>query len=465
MDEEVSCSRPYCLSAGQALGRGLLSHERKRYHGMKFANLYWENTETKSGTKLVNIGNNLQFMAIDYVYKELSVDRGDIVYLRMDELHTYHGEYLILPIGWSLFDLNYMQDGRLSISPRIIPVFLSVTIETAAFQEDWFNEYNIAYLKRFEPIGCRDEYTLQVLRRYGIEAYLSGCLTLTFPRRTPTGKPEKVFVVDAPKELELFMPEEIKENCEVMTQQYSFDRETEISEIIRRIKEQYSKYAEEAALIITSRLHVAVPCLALGIPVILAKNKIDYRFSWLDKLLPLYDRKEYTQIDWNPQPVDCEEIKEKILVYVKERIRVVWEKSGHYRISEYFEDREKKEYARFQDTIFRNLDKAYEFMASRYKKEDVFYYSIWGMTEAAEEFYCYMKNKYPNARLRNVIDTFKKEEFHGIRTIRPEEFEKSPNEVIVVLAVKASNIAKNLFDSKGISEKDYVCTGDLFFEK
>lgn len=309
---------------------------------MKFANLYWENTETKNGTKLVNIGNNLQFMAIDYIYKELSVDKRDIVYLRMDELRTYCGEYLILPIGWSLFDLNYMQDGRLSISPRIIPVFLSVTVETAVFREDWFNEYNIAYLKKYEPIGCRDEYTLQVLRKYGLEAYLSGCLTLTFPKRILTGKPKKVFVVDAPKELELFMPEEIKENCEVMTQQYSFDRETEISEIIRRIKEQYGRYAEEAALIITSRLHVAVPCLALGIPVILAKNKIDYRFSWLDKFLPLHDRKEYADIDWNPQPVDCEEIKERILAYVKGRIKAVWEKSEYYRLSEYFEDRRKK---------------------------------------------------------------------------------------------------------------------------
>ena len=35
------------------------------------------------------------------------------------------------------------------------------------------------YLKSFKPIGCRDKETLEILKRNNIEAYFSGCLTLT----------------------------------------------------------------------------------------------------------------------------------------------------------------------------------------------------------------------------------------------------------------------------------------------
>ena len=36
--------------------------------------------------------------------------------------------------------------------------------------------------KRFEPIGCRDENTVKILKEKGIAAYFSSCLTTTFKR-------------------------------------------------------------------------------------------------------------------------------------------------------------------------------------------------------------------------------------------------------------------------------------------
>jgi hypothetical protein len=35
------------------------------------------------------------------------------------------------------------------------------------------------WLKKHEPIGCRDLYTEQLLQKHGIKTYFSGCLTLT----------------------------------------------------------------------------------------------------------------------------------------------------------------------------------------------------------------------------------------------------------------------------------------------
>ena len=40
-------------------------------------------------------------------------------------------------------------------------------------------EKGIAYLKKHAPIGCRDKFTVQILNEKGIDAYFTGCLTLT----------------------------------------------------------------------------------------------------------------------------------------------------------------------------------------------------------------------------------------------------------------------------------------------
>lgn len=431
---------------------------------MKYANLYWQNTETKNGVKKVNIGDNLQFMAIDNLYRKISLPQEEIVYLKIEELCHYKGEYLILPMNWSLFDSNYMQEDKISISPYIIPVFLAVTIESAAHQDRYFNEYNIKYLKQYEPIGCRDEYTMQMLRDNGISAYLNGCMTLTFDKRDTEKLRKKIFAVDAPKELEWYMPEELKKHCEVLTQQYYYNEEVKEEAIIKNIKAQYSRYAEEAALIITSRLHVAAPAVALGIPVIFAREKIDYRFSWIDKLLPLYEKKDYDKIKWNPDAVECEEIKKKMLENAIKRVTNAYATHSYYEISEFYENRKKGQYVKFQETILGNLNKAYEFIENRFGKDAAFFYSVWGLTEGTEKFYDYMQREYPNAKLRCVIDLFQKEKFHGIETIKPEMFQMVENEVVVVLAVKASNMAQDLFEKKGIQPEAYVCIGDLFLK-
>lgn len=431
---------------------------------MKFANIYWQNTEIKNGTKRVNIGDNLQFFAIDNLYNKMKIDSKEIVYLKMEELCDYKGEYLILPMNWSLFDLNYMKEDRIAISPYIFPVFLAMTIESATHNDDFFNEHNIAYLKKYEPIGCRDEYTMQKLRDYGVSAYLNGCLTLTFDKRGNGEKQKKTFIVDAPRELEKYMPENIKKNCEILSQQYYYDAEVTEEEVISKIKAQYCKYAEEGALIVTSRLHVASPAVAMGIPVVFARDKIDYRFAWIDKLLPLYERQEYERINWMPDVIECEKIKKQMIGSAIKRIEDSYEKHSYYEISEFFENRETREYVEFQKTIQGNLNRAYEFIASRYAKSDNFYYSIWGATKGAEDFFCYMKEEYPNAELRCVIDLYREEEFHGIKMVKPEQFQLIDNEVVIVLAVKASNMAEEVFGEKKIHPKDYVCVGDLFFE-
>jgi len=430
---------------------------------MKFGNLYWQNTViADSRTLAVNIGDNLQFMAIDYLYSRFITDTAKIVKLQIGELKHYQGESVILPLNWSLFDPAFMEKDRICISENIIPVFLGMTIESHAYKEVYFNSYNLAYLRKHEPIGCRDQYTADMLRKYHVQAYLNGCMTCVFPKRKNRNQ-NKIFFIDVPIELEKYIPYEILGKYEVMTQQYYFDRTVEKESVLDFVKAQYHKYADEAKLVVTSRLHVASPCMAMGIPVIFTKNQIDARFGWLDRFISLYDKEHYGQINWIPRSIEYEETKELIVQNAIKRIIGTYEQRVlNSSVEAIYVNREKRDYINFQETIFNNFEKAIIFLKDNYSQNDEFIYSIWGINSAAENFYEYINRKYPNAKLKNVIDAYKETEFHGIPTIKPESFKWEDKEVIFVLPVKASNEAPQVFAQKGIDSRYYVCCGDQF---
>lgn len=443
--------------------KGIMFCKKHTRENMKFGNLYWQNTAIDdSEVVAVNIGDDLQFMAIDYLYSTFISDLGKVVKLQIDELKDYQGESIILPLNWTLFDSHFMSNDKIAISENIVPVFLGMTIESASHKEKYFNDYNIAYLKRYEPVGCRDEYTANVLKKHHIKAYLNGCMTAVFPKRENRNQ-DKVFFVDVPIGLEQYIPKEIQEKYEVMTQQYYFSKNLPIENVLNTIKAQYQRYADEAALIVTSRLHVASPCMAMGIPVIFAKDQIDARFGWLDKYMKLYDRNCYNRIDWCPEPIEYEEIKMLIIQNAVHRIMGIYEKyTMANEVDTLYSRRKRKDYINFQETIYNHYEKAILYLRDNFDREDHIVYSIWGINNAAENFYKYMNREYPNAVLKNVIDAYKSIEFHGIPTIKPEDLKKEEKEVIFVLPVKASNEAARTFKEKGITSKYYVCCGDQF---
>lgn len=96
-----------------------------------------------------------------------------------------------------------------------------------------------------------------------------------------------------------------------------------LDEMVRRMK-------SEAKLIVTSRLHVALPFTAMGIPVITLHKTMgdmrDFRFSGLDRLINCYHPSEYADIDWNPKVPDLEDLKEKTIQTTVKMIRRTAEK-------------------------------------------------------------------------------------------------------------------------------------------
>lgn len=61
---------------------------------------------------------------------------------------------------------------------NVNPLYISFHL-TPSEEANFFTEDTIAHLKKYEPIGARDLNTVQMMKNHGINSYFSGCLTLT----------------------------------------------------------------------------------------------------------------------------------------------------------------------------------------------------------------------------------------------------------------------------------------------
>lgn len=403
---------------------------------MKFANYEFR------ARGINNLGDNMQLIAIDEIYKKMGIPKEEIVYIDKNDLSCYKGEYVILPVTMPLID--YTEGGITGrFSDYIMPVFIGLTLVKDELSDD-----EVRYYNRFEPIGCRDERTLKTLRSYGIQSYLHGCITASLPKRATKEKNfNKVFIVDISSELLNYIPEELKKDAVYLTHMHS-----NINDPRKLMQEYYDRYKEEAKLIITSLLHCAVPSMAAGIPVVLAKSIISYRFGWLEKLLPIYDLSEFKNIDWNPKSVEYEDHKEHLINVTINRLKSAFEKYNTiYSLSWFYELREKKEY------VIDAFEPIKIFIDENLLDKNAEYnYSIWGLTQISELTISYMTKSYPNSKLMHVYDTYRNLKFRGINTESPEKIRDNPDDIIFVTTNGASKMAKEMFDEIGKEKNTYV---------
>lgn len=370
----------------------------------------------------INIGDFFQMDVLRRIVCDFIGD--NVVHLKMKDIRTYNGEDIILPMQWGLFYPSYMEGDRISISKNIHPIFISASLSVEN-RNEYFNEHNIEYLNSIAPIGCRDEITRNLLRKFGIESYLLGCVTHLLPRRNDFGT--TVFFADAPIELNGLIPIELLSNAVYVTQQINFKNNNE-DEIRKYIYEHYEHIKKDAKMVITSRLHVASPCMAWGIPVIFAKRIIDDRFAWIDKYISLYSESEFADINWDPLPVSYDDEKEYILETVRSWIDPSENKDNVIqrlkRIDAYFENRCKREYADFRHVLFDSFQKKVERFLdnNELNKNSDFAYSIFGLGKAGENLYKYISKNYTKATLMYAVDNYKCGTWNGQNIVSMDKF-------------------------------------------
>lgn len=414
---------------------------------MKYANISF------IGKEVCNIGDNLQCMAIDHLYACMGIKTDEIIYIPYHELSTWksdNGEKVLLPLNFpfSLFSENGLAG---LLSEDIVPVFLGFT-----HIKPYLDEEEIAYLKKHEPIGCRDEYTYNTMRKYGIQCWLNGCMVLTlFHKRENLLNGEgKVYLVDIPKSIEERLPKNILENAE--KESHDVRREVVGQNINEYVADRMREYEKNASIIITTRLHCAVPCASMGIPVILLGSKVSYRFSWLEGIIPVYLAEEIENIEWNTCKIgeEVEEIKEKML---ENAISMVKSKADNDIIqmktcdviSSYFLNRTRRNYH------VDNYEECVEYIKERYDKDSKFNYAVWALTYLAEMICKYIADNYPNAQLVEVFDKNRETIFEGIQSKQIEKIEKERlyHMEVFVTAGPAIYAAWKYFEEIGKTDK------------
>lgn len=253
----------------------------------------------------INIGDYIQSLAAKYFLPNVDC------FLERESLNSYECEEKIKLIMNGYF-MHFPEN--FPPSQSIEPLFVSFHVCPAAAQT-MLSKESIEYMKRFAPIGCRDKNTVNILNQYGIDAYFSGCLTLTLGERYKNNnKTDKIYFVDAfsgrlpfkkiiknfkkfHKIIKLLMLWKKQKFCYGIRTatnfylQYSnrfsddviFNAEY-ICHImpLKRFKSEQEKlgYAESlikkyarAKLVVTSRIHCALPCVSLDTPVIFVTDK------------------------------------------------------------------------------------------------------------------------------------------------------------------------------------------------
>lgn len=402
---------------------------------------------TYSNTHFRNIGDSMQIIALENIYAKMGIDEDCIISIRIDDLSSYDGESIVLPIVSVLLDANGIRQAYELFSEKILPVYISyvrfckLTIQEAEF------------LKQYEPIGCRDQFTYDECRRFGINAYLNGCITATLPLRTNSELKNggKVFFVDVEKDLMQYVPKGILKDA-VMKSHLILNNPDDCDEL-EEAKKQYQIYKDEARLVVTLRLHCASPCMAAGIPVILARNAFTTTLSWIDRLIPVYTHEEFKSIDWNPAPAIYEEHKERILRLVMSRIRNAYETAVT-----------SAEISNFYNEVSRGRMFVHDFYFNEIKKkkpnrEEEFNYSLWGIGGNSTWWRLYMEQNYPNAKLIHLYDKYKAGREIWGQPIEPiENIKSNLNEFLLISVVSPDVVEemKTYLREIGKSEDTYV---------
>lgn len=399
--------------------------------------------------KVVNVGDAFQIMAVKYIYAQMGIPEKDIVHIDWQEMRNYKGEYVVLPINLSMF-INSGKQSFADLSPYIVPVFIG-----ASFKHVHVEKKQLEYFRKYSPIGCRDERTMDILRKNGIEAYVAGCISCILPKISCKKEKTKVFLVDVPAIIKDYIPENISKDTVCLTHEYFISQEQikEDPSSERIADELIKRYASEARLVVTSRFHSACLCIALEIPVILALENNYYKFSWLSKFLPLYTPDRFNEIDWNPATPNFDKMKVKMLEIAKERIQSTFDSKRYYELSEYFENENKSDV----DSLL-YYHEVCQYIGENWKQDKRIEYAFWGMTENAIYINNYIQNNFPKSHLVGIYDSFKDGEYEGIKIQKPTKENMKQKIFIIVTSNSAADIAQELFDVIGKPAKDYyIC--------
>ena len=224
-------------------------------------------------------------------------------------------------------------------SEKIKPLFISFHLNPS-IQVELLKDKSLKYFKRHEPIGCRDTYTRDILLKKGINAFYSSCITTTIDRNNylkSKTQSEGIIVIGAFDKLKptldykssfklllSILKYPLKKidyslklfqfNRHLNNQDFKIKRYNQLTkkpikshnEGLKLAAEMLEKIAESEVMI-TSRIHAALPALAMGLKVIFIDQGLDHvnhkhRLSGLTNYFTCVNLKDFFMINLDNIP-------------------------------------------------------------------------------------------------------------------------------------------------------------------
>lgn len=235
-----------------------------------------------------NLGDDIQTFAVrQFINVNQTIDRD-----RMEEEPEL--QELVL-FGWLLQSQQWPPKAN-RVHPLSVHV-ADVSRSLMAKHVDWWKCLHAT-------IPCRDTSSAEFFLRLGVSAVFEGCSTLSLKRWVPP-RTGTVLIVDAstnPSALPGLSFPDVQSRTHKIS--YAFQANQEFRR--QSALEALVAY-QQAELVITSRLHVMLPCLAFGTPVVFIKDDRFYRAGNYTRLLDylpyveVWDgRKTYSTEDQGP---------------------------------------------------------------------------------------------------------------------------------------------------------------------
>lgn len=264
-----------------------------------------------------NIGDDFQtIVAMRLMPRvDLMLDRDHLDQYRSSESTAVimNGWFTLRPEGWPP-------------SPSIAPIFVGFHMTDQAANA--FSAHR-DYFLRHSPVGCRDHETAARIAAWKVPSFVSYCLTLTLPRRERPPRSPKTVIVDADK---IYIPRTIRRRATTLKFSHLILPATAKTRLALA-QDILDFYRDEVGLAITTRLHCALPCFAIGIPVIFFGSQDDGRIAIVKDLgARIYSRKLHHRrlrgipgriadmVDWSPAPVDLGAVPRNLSAMVARRI-------------------------------------------------------------------------------------------------------------------------------------------------
>lgn len=283
----------------------------------------------------INIGDYVQALAASQFYPRIDG------FIEREEIDEYQEEVCKM-----IMNGYYMHDGcHWPPSEKITPLLVAIHINSLV-RPKFAAKASLDFFKKYQSVGCRDYDTMDFLKEHGVNAYFSGCLTLTLgykykydgvrkgvyfvdPKVTFKNKYDKLNyyilswlnsktvniigskwlghsklranerskVMKFYSKYKTLFSKDCLLNAEYIQQEDSIYNTKFISNEERlaeaeRLVILYSK----AALVVTSRIHCALPCLGLDTPVLFINNveQAEWSSCRLRGLLELFNILEWS---------------------------------------------------------------------------------------------------------------------------------------------------------------------------